>query len=176
MNERPILSKVEIKRLYSTCVLPIERLTLSLFYGCGLRASEGGALNLADVNAQSGLLYVRHGKGGKRRVVPMTPSIIKDIETYINEQRPSQISRYTKVADRRALALNKIGTRMQGDSYRKVFKALLAQCEDIRQDVSLHSLRHSIATHLLADGMRIERVRDFLGHSCLESTQIYTRV
>jgi integrase/recombinase XerD len=175
-SERAILTKKEIQQLYASCNEPVERLTLSLFYGCGLRASEGGNLNLEDVNTQSKLLYVRQGKGRKRRVIPLTKSIIEDIENYVHQQRPDKQSRHTIGSHKKALALGRYGRRMQGSSYRKLFKKLLARHDNIRQDVSLHSLRHSIATHLLADGMRIERVRDFLGHDCLESTQIYTRV
>lgn len=176
LTERAILSKAQIKILYESCQEPVERLTLSLFYGCGLRASEGVKLNLKDINAQSQLLYVRQGKGRKRRVIPLTARIVKDIEIYVQQQRPNRVSRHTQIDDHRALVLNKIGTRMQVNSYWKIFKAQLRRHEAIRQDVSLHSLRHSIATHLLADGMSIERVRDFLGHALLETTQIYTRV
>jgi integrase/recombinase XerD len=175
-SERAILSKRDIQQLYASCNEPVERLTLSLFYGCGLRASEGGNLNLEDVNAQSQLLYVRQGKGKKRRVIPLTKSIIEDIENYVHQQRPDKESRQTIGSHKSALALGRYGHRMQANSYRRLFKKLLLRNENIRPDVSLHSLRHSIATHLLADGMRIERVRDFLGHDCLETTQIYTRV
>ena len=175
-SERAILSKAEIKVLYASCQEPVERLTLSLFYGCGLRASEGAKLNLKDINTQGKLLYVRQGKGRKRRVIPLTQKIVQHIESYVRQQRTLKVSRFTKGDNRSALALNRYGRRMQAGSYRKIFKDLLRQQEQIRQDVSLHSLRHSIATHLLADGMRLERVRDFLGHDCLETTQIYVRI
>ena len=175
-SEKAILSKAEIKTLYAACQEPVERLTLSLFYGCGLRASEGAKLNLKDINTQGKLLYVRQGKGRKRRVIPLTEKIVQHIESYVQQQRPLKTSRFTKGDNISALALNRYGRRMQANSYRKIFKDLLRQQEQIRQDMSLHSLRHSIATHLLADGMCLERERDFLGHDCLETTQIYTRV
>jgi integrase/recombinase XerD len=175
-SERAILTKKEIQQLYASCKEPVERLTLSLFYGCGLRASEGGNLNLEDVNTQSQLLYVRQGKGKKRRVIPLTESIIEDIENYVHQQRPDKESRHTIGTHKSSLALGRYGRRLQASSYRRLFDKLLLRNENIRPDVRLHSLRHSIATHLLADGMRIERVRDFLGHDCLETTQIYTRV
>ena len=178
-SERAIVSKEEIRQLYRACELPQQRLTLSLFYGCGLRASEGSALNLQDINMETKLLYVRKGKGKKRRVIPMTTSIIEDIKSYVYEQRPDQISWRTNQEDKQALALNTIGTRMQAATYRILFKQLLRSLENeeiLRRGISLHSLRHSIATHLLGDGMNIEKVRDFLGHNCLESTQIYTHI
>ncbi len=127
---------------------------------------------------QKGFLFVKKGKGKKRRVIPMTTSIIEDIKSYVYEQRPEQISWRTE-KDKQALGLNKIGTRMQAASYRMLFKELLRSSgnEEIQtKKISLHSLRHSIASHLLADGMNIEKVRDFLGHNCLETTQIYTHI
>jgi integrase/recombinase XerD len=71
--------------------------------------------------------------------------------------------------------LNRIGCRLRGCSYWRSFKRILGRSR-IEKQVSVHHLRHSIATHLLAGGMTIEQVRDFLGHECLESTQIYTRI
>jgi integrase/recombinase XerD len=176
---RAIVTKEEIQDLYAICVLAQERLTLSLFYGCGLRASEGSRLNLKDIDQKARLLYVRQGKGRKRRVIPLTVAIAEDIKNYIYEQRVEQITRLTKGLDQKALSLNKVGTRMSAQSYWRLFKELLQRLGDpelINQGISLHSLRHSIATHLLADGMPLERVRDFLGHDHLETTQLYTHL
>ena len=174
-SRRIILSKAQIKTLYAACTAPIERMTLSLFYGCGLRASEGQNMNLQDINIRTGLLYVRSGKGKKRRIIPMTATVVRTIENYVFEQRPAQVTRLTIGKDRHALALNRVGRRMRQASYRILLKKMLEQAE-LSLEVSLHNLRHSIATHLLADGMSIERVRDFLGHDSLEATQLYTQV
>jgi len=178
-TERVIVSKEKIQDLYAICVLAQERLTLSLFYGCGLRASEGSRLNLKDIDHKARLLYVRQGKGRKRRVIPMTVAIAEDIQNYIYQQRHEQVTRLTRGNHQKALSLNKIGTRMSAQSYWKLFKELLHRRGDlglINRGISLHSLRHSIATHLLADGMPLERVRDFLGHDHLETTQLYTHL
>jgi integrase/recombinase XerD len=176
---RATMSKAEIEQLYAVCKVPLEKVLLGLFYGCGLRRSEAERLDSGDVDAKAALLYVRRGKGNKRRVIPLAPRVLEDLQTYRYEQRPRQIGKRTTAADRRALVLNRVGQRMRGGSYHKLFNRLKERTENrelIIRGVSLHSLRHSIATHLLADGMAIERVRDFLGHDCLETTQIYTRV
>ena len=161
-----ILSLEEIQALYGVCYQPKERVVLSLCYGCGLRRSEAEALDLVDVQLSSGLLYVRSGKGGKRRVVPMSEGVMRDITAWLPARRTSAEP---------ALLLNKQGRRMQGASMYRILKNLLHR-SGITKAVGLHSLRHSIATHLLERGMAIETLRDFLGHAHLESTQIYARI
>jgi len=164
---RQILSIAQVKQLYAKADVK-EKVLLSLFYGCGLRRSEGAKLNLKDVGFKSGLLYVRKGKGGKRRAVPMSEKIIKDLRVYVDQERKWSIK-----SD--ALVFNKLGNRMSGDSYSRLLKGLLKKAEMPNQ-ITLHSLRHSIASHLLERGLSVEYVRDFLGHKHLESTQIYTHI
>lgn len=163
-----VLSEDEIKRLYGVCENYKERVLLSLYYGCGLRRSEGEQVDLSDVDLRSKLLYVRKGKGGRRRVVPMSAGVVADIKSYVHGERPS--SRREK-----ALVLNHSETRMRGNTSNELLKRLLCR-SGISKKISLHSLRHSIATHLLLRGMSFEEVRDFLGHKHLESTEIYTRI
>ena len=105
----------------------------------------------------------------------MSSGVKEDLHRYWITERPHQVSRWTQATDHQAFMLNHRGTRMQGNSYWKVFKSLLRRAE-LPPHYSLHHLRHSIATHLLGGGLSLERVRDFLGHQCLESTQIYTHL
>jgi integrase/recombinase XerD len=79
---RRVLSREEIKALYEACQTMRERALLALFYGCGLRRSEAEKLNIDDVNFKNQLLYVRMGKGKRRRVVPMTEQVKRDLENY----------------------------------------------------------------------------------------------
>jgi len=164
---RQILSVAQIKKLYSLADVK-ECVMLSLYYGCGLRRSEGEQLNLRDVNFKTSLLYVRNGKGGKRRAVPMSERIIKDLKIYVEQDRKWTIKS-------EVLVFNKRGNRMSGDSYSRLLKDLLKKAE-MTNKITLHSLRHSIASHLLERGLSVEYVRDFLGHKHLESTQIYTHI
>ncbi|HFE37216.1 MAG TPA: hypothetical protein ENK06_02195 [Gammaproteobacteria bacterium] len=174
-RERVILTEEEIQALYQAAEDEQERAILSLFYGCGLRRAEGEKLNIRDIDFRGRFLYIRSGKGNKRRVVPMSAKVVEDLKAYYHEQRSGQLSRYTQRKDHLAFMLNQRGTRMRGNSFYIYFKRILERTE-IEKKVSLHHLRHSIATHLLAGGMEIEKVRDFLGHRYLETTQLYTRV
>lgn len=167
-SPRDILSKEEIKQLYEAAESLRERAILSLFYGCGLRRVEGERLNLKDIHFRSNVLYVRMGKGNKRRVIPLSPGVKADLWKYATKERQAKI-------EEPAFITNCIGNRTRGDSYNKALKKIMERTT-ITKQISLHSLRHSIATHLLESGLSVEYVRDFLGHKHLESTQIYTRV
>lgn len=167
-KQRLILTIQEIHNLYNACESYKEKALLGVYYGCGLRRSEGIRLTVKDVHFKDNLLYVRDGKGGKRRVVPMSNKVSEDIKNYILHERFNP-------KGEKALLLNQLHLKMSGDTACNLFHELVTR-SGIDKEISLHNLRHSIATHLLSNGMSIEQVRDFLGHQCLESTQIYTRV
>jgi integrase/recombinase XerD len=171
-NGREPLSRAEVSRLFEAASSGKETALLHLFYSCGLRRSEGAALNIPDVRCKDHLLYVRAGKGAKRRVVPMTGRVAKELEAYWLQERCGYDAR--KAADEEAFMLNRVGCRMSGSGYNELFKELAGKA-GLAGEITLHHLRHSIATHLLQSGMSLEYVRDFLGHSYLESTQIYAR-
>ncbi len=171
-NIREPLSRQEVEQLFTTATGLKERALLHLFYSCGLRRSEGEALNTTDVRFREQLLYVRAGKGAKRRVVPMPAAVATDLETYWLQERCGQMVKQAKDED--AFMLNRTRNRMSGASYNTLFKALAGRA-GLSGEITLHHLRHSIATHLLQSGMRLEQVRDFLGHYFLETTQLYAR-
>lgn len=167
-QERIVLTQSEIQTLYKTAQTPVETIILHLCYGCGLRRSEVLNLNTRDIDLEKKLLYVRKGKNKKRRVMPLTESIIEDFRTYILE---------TEDYNNDSFLINKKGNKMSGDTIYRIFKALLKRTQNIEpNNYCLHSLRHSIATHLLENDMNVEMVRDFLGHSQLSTTQLYTRI
>ena len=174
---REVLTKKEVDRLYEaakTLTKP-ENFTaagmMAAAYGCGLRRKELERLNVADVNFGSALLYVREGKGAKRRTVPMSGKVKEELRTWLEEGRPR---RFKRSGDVEAFFLGRYGSRMRGESFNRMLKQMLEEA-GIRKRITLHCLRHSIATHLLQSGLPLESVRDFLGHAHLESTQIYTR-
>lgn len=171
-HARRPLTVEQIRDLFTAAITLKEIALLHLFYSCGLRRSEGEALNIHDIHFREQLLYVREGKGAKRRVIPLTGKVRDDLEAYYLHERCG--SSAAKARDEDAFMLNSRGTRMSGDSYMKLLKRLLHKA-GILEEVSLHHLRHSIATHLLQSGMSMEYVRDFLGHRHLESTQIYAK-
>ena len=171
-NERITLEIDEVKSLFDVAGTMEEVAILHLFYSCGLRRNEAVKLNYSDVHFREKLLYVREGKGSKSRVIPITQKVADDFKNYfyIEREKVTNIKRNST-----GFILNSSGRRMQGDTFYKRFKKLLSAAK-ITKNVSLHHLRHSIATHLLENGMGFEYVKDFLGHKNLESTQIYTHV
>jgi integrase/recombinase XerD len=163
-QKRMILNRSEIEQLYEVCETIKERIVLHLYYGLGLRRSEGVALNIKDIDFKNGWLYVLEGKGGKSRNVPLAKGIQSDFKQYLlGEERRLRSS---------ALLLNKQQNRLQGYSALKILRKLLKRA-NLNEKIDLHCLRHSIATHLIKEEMPVEQVRVFLGHDHLETTQKY---
>ncbi|KAF5031132.1 Tyrosine recombinase XerC [anaerobic digester metagenome] len=176
-TSKTILTQSEIKALYKACdnsILGIrDRAILSVYYGCGLRRSEGISLNVSDILLKEKRIHVREGKGYKERYTPMTEAVREDLENYIYVAR-EKIQSF-KTTKNEALFLSMQTKRMCGNALlERVHK--LAQTANLQKETGLHTLRHSIATHLLQSGMTLEEVSQFLGHSSLESTQIYTHL
>jgi integrase/recombinase XerD len=152
-NTKTILKQTEIKALYKACgndILGIrDRAILSVYYGCGLRRSEGLALNINDVLLKEKRLYVRKGKNYKERYVPMTETVKEDLENYIYVAREK--IRSFKNTKPEALFLSMQVKRLCGNALlKRVHK--LAENAGIQKEIGLHTLRHSIATHLLQSG------------------------
>ncbi|OFX18422.1 MAG: hypothetical protein A2033_18755 [Bacteroidetes bacterium GWA2_31_9] len=172
-KERIILSIEEIKELYRATENMQEKAILSLSYGCGLRSMELVQANTDDI--KNGIIIVPKGKGNKRRVIPMSRKVEEDINNYIEYERTI----YNINPEEKAILLNIAGRRLRKYTCRKILKRIIERTGNqniIKKQISIHNLRHSIATHLLEQGVPIEQVRTFLGHSQLETTEIYTRV
>jgi len=175
--QKTILTQEEIKALYNACdnsTLGIrDRAMLSVYYGCGLRREEAIHLNVDDINLKERLIYVQNGKGNRERYVPMSEAVREDLENYIYVAREKILS--FKNIKNPALFLSYRVKRMHGNSLiERLHK--LTQKAGINKETGFHTLRHSIATHLLQSGMLLENVSKFLGHTSLESTQIYTHL
>ena len=177
VQKQTILTRAEIGALYKACgndILGIrDRAILGIYYGCGLRRSEGQALNLDDILLREKLVYVRKGKYYKERYVPMTETIREDFENYIYVSRSKILS--FKNVRQEAFFLGMRVKRLGGNALiNRIHK--LTEAAKIDKETGLHTLRHSIASHLLQSGMTLEEVSQFLGHASLESTQIYTHL
>lgn len=152
-----------------------DKAMLSIFYGCGLRRNEGYHLNITDIHIESSIVHVRKGKGYKERFVPISKKGMENITTYLYDARPLMI----RDNKEEAFFLNHNGKRLGGQMLMLCLQSLARRTNDTglqQKEIGLHTLRHSIATHLLGNGMSLESIRDFLGHSSLESTQIYTHL
>jgi len=176
-TNKTILSQEEIKALYqatdNTELGIRDRAILSIYYGCGLRRSEGANLDIKDILLKERLVFVKAGKGYKERYVPMTEAVKDDLENYISQAR-EKIQGFKDIKNE-ALFLSMQVKRMCGNALIERIHRL-SETAGIQKETGLHTLRHSIATHLLQSGMTLEEVSQFLGHSSLESTQIYTHL
>lgn len=170
-EKKPNTSEVVIEAIQSR-----DRAMLAVFYGCGLRRNEGVNLDIGDINFDRSLLHVRKGKNYKERFVPISKTNLKYLTEYIYDHRGELL----KGRKHEAIFISyQHNRRMQGQSLGVRLKLLQYQSGDLdlqEKEIGLHTLRHSIATHLLQAGMKLESISRFLGHESLESTQIYTHL
>ena len=171
-----VLSPTEIKKLYASTdqhkgLKWRDIAMLEVFYSCGLRRNEGVSLNVEDVDVNGRLLFVRKGKNQGQRYVPMTKETANRIAHYLKHCRPY----LSQSENEKALLLSLRGGRAQGQTLLVRLKQLASSVE-MKKELGLHTLRHSIATHLLQRGMKLDQIRRFLGHASIESTQIYTHL
>jgi integrase/recombinase XerD len=168
-----LLSSEDIEKLYDQCSTSKQKAMLGIIYGCGLRRQEAVKLNAKDIHFKSAMLYVREGKGGRKRTIPLGKTVLNDFKEYYFNERPGELN-YNK-GDIEAFMINNHGTRMQGDSYSHEIKKLITKA-NLDRRITLHHFRHAIATHLIESGMKTEHVKDFLGHMSIETTQTYTHI
>lgn len=164
-----------------------DRAILELFYSSGLRNAELCDLLLGDVNVASRTVFVRRGKGGKERLVPMGRKAAEALSVYLAAygslpaapKRPGRRTGKGSVAARAEasppLFLSLRGGRLHPDAIRRLLARHLRKSR-VTVKATPHSLRHACATHLLRGGAGIRQIQTLLGHASLESTQIYTRV
>ena len=178
-----VLTQEEIKELFEATDISHndqrfrlrDKAILTILYSCGLRRNEAVHLNLKDIFFDKERVYVRKGKNYKERFVPINRRNAEILEDYIFEARPE----FYQSNLSEALFINKNGTRMQGMSFANRLKVIVTSTNNkniIEKKITLHILRHSIATHLLQKDVPLESIKIFLGHTSLESTQIYTHL
>lgn len=152
-----------------------DRAMLVIFYSCGLRRNEGVHVSVGDINFDTRILHVKKGKKYKERLVPLSKQSAKYLEDYVYNYRPSLLKSGTE----NRLFIGKLGNPLSGGTLYRRLKQLIDRTENPelqQKEATLHTLRHSIATHLLENGMELKKIQRFLGHSSLESTQIYTHL
>lgn len=147
-----------------------DRAMLELLYSSGLRVSELCSLTLQSVDNREGLVRVR-GKGSKERIVPVGKRAIEALDQYLVRSRPSFVTPKTGSA----LFISRRGTAISRKTFWYNLKMLVRKI-GIEKDVKPHLLRHSFATHLLANGADLRAIQEMLGHADISTTQIYTAV
>lgn len=144
-----------------------DRVIMELFYSSGLRLAELTSLNLSDLDLSHFLIKLK-GKGKKERVVPLTKNAVAWITKYLDH--PERVSR-----DPEAVFLNRFGARLTPRSIDRHFKAYL-KASGLAAHITPHTIRHTIATHWLENGMDLKMIQTLLGHANLATTTLYTQV
>lgn len=147
-----------------------DRALLETLYATGLRRMELVGVSVYDVDLGRGLLWVRHGKGGRERVVPIGERAIAWLDKYLVNARPQMLA-----ADTAALFLTDYGEPMRAHQVSEKVRRYM-EFAGVNKPGAAHLLRHACATHMLEGGADIRFIQAMLGHAKLDTTQIYTHV
>ena len=168
-----ILSQEEVRRILSNVHQLRYRVCLSTIYSCGLRISEGKSLRVSDIDSGRMLLHIHRGKGAKDRYVPLPQNTLEQLRQCWASHRnpvwlfPSGVHRRWRMATAE--------TSICGKSVRRAFHNAL-KVSGIQKKATVHTLRHSYATHLLEAGINIRQIQSYLGHQNLWTTSRYTHL
>jgi site-specific recombinase XerD len=165
-----ILSQEEVRRLLAAVTVPVYRACLSTIYSCGLRISEGVALQVADVDSARMVLRVV-GKGNKQRQIPLSAFTLEFLRAFWKMHRtqpwlfPAALQPHSPAAS----------GHVDIENLRNAFVRARSR-SSIGKPVTVHSLRHSYATHLLEAGVALPLIQEILGHRSCRTTAIYTHL
>ena len=169
-----VMSPVEVKRLLAMAKNSKVRVLLALCYGCGLRAGEAVRLKVGDIDKAQGIIRVVQAKGRKDRHVMLSPEMLELLRQWW-KVRLSFYDRSVPIEDRWLFPGRKRNQPMTTRQLIRLFHEA-AEAANIKKPVTLHTLRHSFATHLLERGTDIRVIQALLGHDKLETTARYARV
>lgn len=148
-----------------------DRSVVEVLYATGIRNAELRGLTLADFDAEAGTLFVRAGKGGKDRVLPLGPVVTAIVSDYVQLARP----KLAKRSGVTSLFVSNHGWPLWPASIVRIVD-LAARRAGLQKTVRPHRLRHACATHMLQGGADVRHIQRLLGHSSLSTTEVYTRV
>jgi integrase/recombinase XerD len=165
-----VLSRAEVRAILACVRAPVYHICLNTIYACGLRISEGAALQVPNVDGERKVLRLR-GKGNKERQVPLADPTLESLRAFwkLHRSEPWLFP----------AALQPRSTSQQGPievgNLRRAFQTARQQ-SGIKKAATVHSLRHSYATHLLEAGVQLRLIQEILGHSSPGTTAIYTHL
>ena len=160
-----IFNRSELRQLFRAPTLLKHRIVLALIYSAGLRSQEAINLKISDIDFERRTIHIRQSKYKKDRIVPLSDYIAKGLKKYIAAEHPHIWLFNGKEP----------GGRYSVRGLSWVLRETLKKT-DIKKDVSLHSLRHSYATHLLEEGVNIVTIKELLGHVHITTSMIYLHV
>jgi len=161
-----ILSAAEVERTLAAVRRPRFRMLFTTMYATGLRLKEARHLETSNLNAQRGVIVVKHAKGGRERLVPLSSTLLGQLREYWKTERPPAPYLFPSSV---------CAAPMSADVARRALK-MAAKDAGIRIKVSPHTLRHCFATHLLEAGVELRTIQVLLGHTNIQTTTRYSRV
>ncbi|UYM18938.1 tyrosine-type recombinase/integrase [Endozoicomonas euniceicola] len=167
-----MLTTDELTRLLDTCRKPEIRTFILTTYSMGLRLSETLNLTVNDIDSNRMRVHLRQCKGQKDRYVPLPAETLTALRQHWKTHRNP---RWLFPQGQNMQAQHKAAKPMNRSLPQKAMRKLVQECR-INKVVSLHSLRHSFATHLLEQGLSLRAIQDILGHMRPETTALYTRL
>jgi site-specific recombinase XerD len=168
-----ILSPEEVRQILGCLRLPRYRVCLSTIYSCGLRLQEGTNLRVADIDSARQMIHVRHGKGAKDRYVPLPERTLQLLRQYWKQHRNPVL--LFPSPGHGEVPLATATEPMHKSSVQQAFRAALKASGNNKR-ASVHTLRHSWATHLLEAGVNLRLIQEWLGHSSPATTSVYTHL
>jgi integrase/recombinase XerD len=173
-EKKEILTREEIAMLYAACVSHLEIALLALAYGCGLRRQELCNLEIDDIIFHKRLLVVRNGKGNKTREVPMSETVYRQLRNYAQTDRIHYLC--GSVLFHRHFLITPAGIPANGVFLNRRLQYITRRSGNpalTKKEVTLHFLRHCIATHLVENGADLTFIRDFMGHESPNTSSLY---
>jgi integrase/recombinase XerD len=165
-NKLPVvLNHKECRALFLAPELLKHRVLLSLIYSAGLRAREASRLKIADIDSGRMMIHIRRSKYNKDRYVPLSSEILRGLRKYFQACRPVEY----------LFNGHEPGSQLSVRGMQWVLRAAVKKCK-LQKRITLHTLRHSYATHLLEYGMDIVSIKELLGHERIETTLVYLHV
>jgi site-specific recombinase XerD len=166
-----VLSRDEVRRVLASVYTVHNRAFLFTVYACGLRLQEGLHLQVADIDSDRMLIHVHRGKGAKDRLVPLPTTLLPVLRSYWKTHRHKTLLFPALGRNCRSGANAK--EPMAISSVQGAMKNAVREAGLHKKEVSIHTLRHSYATHLLEEGVNLRVIQRYLGHASIETTMIY---
>jgi integrase/recombinase XerD len=160
-----VLTKEEVSQILLKTNNQKYKTIFCLIYSAGLRVGESVNLKISDINSANKTIFIKNGKGKKDRYVILSEKIVVMLREYYVKYKP-KVYLFESEMDEEMLTVRAVQT---------VFANTMHYCR-IRKNVSLHTLRHSFATHLLESGVDIRYIQELLGHNDINTTMRYTHV
>jgi len=164
-----VLSVEEVGRILNCVHHPCYRVCLTLIYACGLRLLEGVRLRVTEIDGERKMLHLHHAKGGKDRYIPLPPACLRMLRRHW-QTHCNPIWLFPALR-----AIRQANQPMHETALQRAFRAALKE-SGVHKKATVHTLRHSYATHLLEAGVNLRVIQSYLGHASPTATAIYTHL